>query len=339
MKLNSDFPENNYTLRISTTSSCNLNCIYCNPKRLTDRKLDMTNQEILGIIKAGVATGIRKVSWTGGEPTIRPNFIKLIEKAKKLGIRKQGITTNGVIFFKIADKLKKAGLTKVNFSLDTLDRDEYKRICKLDALRLVIKSIKKALELYPQVKINCVITKSNFHVIDKFINFSEKYDGRIIIRFLEIVPCGQMYDNDPEIFKNNFVPLTKIKKQLEKHGRLTVVKIDGDVPKSIYYRIEGLKGVYGINPNFSVDFYCDKLKCPKIRVNPYGLVTNCTINLQFVRNFRGKTTKEKIRLMKEIVKEKAERNYRGFRHKQRFYDFWRFGINPPYIKKRFKLTA
>lgn len=327
---------NNYTLRISTTSACNLNCSYCNPNRDVDCKKDMSDQDIIDIIQAGVIAGVRKVSWTGGEPTVRKNFLQLVAKAKKLGIEKQSMTTNGILFYKIGSKLKKAGLTKVNFSLDTLTSENYKKICRYDGFDLVKKSIKKALELYPQVKVNCVIMKDNVGIIDEFVKFGETFKGRLIIRFLEVVPCGEIYEKDKNIFKNSFVPMKRIIAELEKYGKLKPVKIIGDVPKSRYYHISGLTGIYGVNPNYSVNYCCDKNKCPKIRINPQGFVSNCTIQLKYVRDFRNKSLEEKIELMKEIVKEKASRNYKGFTHRQKYYDFWRFGNQPEYIKKKFK---
>lgn len=335
MNIYDSFPINNYTLRISAISACNLNCSYCNPKRIIDCKKDMSDKDILDIIKAGVIAGIRKISWTGGEPTMRTSLLDLVKNAKLLGIKNQSITTNGIIFFKIADELKKAGISKVNFSLDTLNRSAYKKICQFDGLDFVKKSIDKALKLFPRVKINYVVMKNNIEMIDQFIKFAERYKGKLIVRFLEIVPCGEIYKKDKTTFQNNFVPMHEIKARLASYGKLTPIKIKGDVPKSVYYTIAGLSGIYGINPNYSFNYHCDGIKCPKIRVNPQGFISNCTIKLKYVRDFRNKTLEEKIKMMKEIVTEKLNRNYKGFRHKQKYYDFWRFGIIPDIINKRF----
>jgi molybdenum cofactor biosynthesis enzyme MoaA len=209
-------------------------------------------------------------------------------------------------------------------------------MCGFDGLEFVKKSIMKAIKLYPCVKINCVVVKNNLGIIDDFIEFVEKFNGKLIVRFLEVVPCGELYKKDKNVFKNTYVSFNKIKKRLANYGKLIPIKIDGDVPKSIYYKISGLQGIYSINPNYSVNYRCDRSKCPKLRVNPQGFVSNCTIQLKYVRDFRNKSLEKKIKMMKEIVREKLNRNYKGFRHKQKYYDFWRFGIKPDFIKNKFK---
>jgi len=336
--MNKNNLKNDYTLRISVTPVCNLNCEYCNPKRTINYKDILSDKDLLEIIESGVSAGIRKVSWTGGEPTMRNNFTNLVKQTKSLGIRKQYLTTNGILFFKTADELKNNGITRVNFSLDTLNSKQYKKICRFDGLRYVIRSIKKSVEIYNNTKINCVITNDNFSVIDDFIKFSENFGEKLKVRFLEIVPCGQIYEEDKTIFKKKFVPVNKILNRLKTYGRLISVKNMGEVPKSSYFKISGLKSIYGINPNHSVNYRCDKLLCKKIRVNPQGFVSNCTINLEFVRDFRNKTLKERKRMMKELVLEKMNRDYTGFRHQQKYYDFWRFRIMPNYIKRKFQLN-
>lgn len=326
--------QNNYTLRISATSFCNLNCKYCNPKRNINCNI-LSDKDLLEIVESGISAGIRRITWTGGEPTVRKGFVNLVKKAKALGIKSQHLTTNGILFFKIADELKKAGISRVNFSLDTLDKNQYRNICGFDGFDYVIRSIKKAIKIYHYAKINCVLTKENFDEIDDFVKFIEKFQGKLTIRFLELVPCGQIYDKDPTIFEKNFVSIYKILNRLKRYGDLISLENKGDVPKSLYFRISGLKGIYGVNPNYSANYRCDQEKCTKIRVNPEGFVSNCTIRLEYVRDFRNKTLEERKKLMKEIVREKLNRDYTGFRHKQKYYDFWRFGIPPKYIKEKF----
>ncbi len=326
--------QNNYTLRISATSACNLNCNYCNPKRNPNPNI-LSDKDLLKIVEAGASTEIKRVIWTGGEPTVREGFINLVKNVKALGVRQQHLTTNGILYYKMADKLKEAGITRVNLSLDILDRNQYKNICGVDGFNYVIDSIKKATELYSNTKINCVITKNNFSTIDDFVKFTEEFQGKLTVRFLELVPCGQIYDEDITIFEKNFVSIYEILNCLKKYGDLIPLENKGNVPKSLYFRISGLKGIYGVNPNYSANYRCDREKCTKIRVNPEGLVSNCAIRLEYVRDFRNKTLKERKKLMKEIVLEKLNRNYTGFCHKQKYYDFWRFGILPKYIKEKF----
>ena len=196
--------QNNYTLRISVTPFCNLNCKYCNPKGNIDRDI-LFDKDLLEIVEAGIAAEIRRVTWTGGEPTVRKGFINLVKKVKALGIKKQHLTTNGILYFRIADELKRVGISRVNISLDTLNKNQYKNICGFDGFDYVIRSVKKAVETYGHAKINCVVTKENFDMVDDFVKFAEEFRGKLTVRFLELVPCGQIFDEDPTIFEKNFV--------------------------------------------------------------------------------------------------------------------------------------
>lgn len=323
--------KNNYTLRISATSACNLNCEYCNIRKINKINA-LKKKTLIEIIQAGYNAGIRKITWTGGEPTMRNDIVDLVKVAKKIGIEKQSMTTNGIMFHKIAKELQKGGLTKVNISLDTTDREIYKSICSFDGLDHVLKSIDIATKLFKYVKINCVITKNHFDNIKRMVDFIDKYNKKIAVRFLEIVPCGDKYEKNKNLFKDNFVPVNEILKELKKNGKLTPTSFEGDIPKSKYYNIEGKNGIYGINPNYSVNYVCDKQECTKIRVNPNGYISNCTIQLKYAHNFANKSFREKEEIMKRIVLEKGCRKYQGFRHKQKYYDFWRFGIIPESLK-------
>ncbi|MCK4730124.1 MAG: radical SAM protein [Candidatus Aenigmarchaeota archaeon] len=324
-----------YVLRISVTSNCNLNCFYCSKHRISQSEI-MSDSELLEIITSAVNAGVKIISWTGGEPTVRKNFIDIVKKAKALGIEKQTITTNGVKLHTMINSLKKAGINRCNISLDTLNPDKYQKITGKTRLSDVLKSIDACTKLYNNTKINCVITNDNFHEIDKFVDFCEKYKGKLTIRFLELVPCGEAFGHDSTLFDREYVSSNKVLQQLKKFGKMEPIINSGNVPKSKYYKIKGLKGIYGVNPNESVNYHCDREKCVKIRVSPNGYVSNCTIQLKYTRKFNGKSLKEKIKLMKEIVDEKSKRNFDNFQHKQKYYDFWRFGIMSDEVKKILK---
>lgn len=318
--------DNNFVLRISVTSSCNLKCSYCIGSTLKGLKNNMNDDEILEIIESAVNNGVKKISWTGGEPTVRKNILSLVSAAKKMGIKKQTMTTNGVLLYKMLPALKKAGINRFNISLDTLNPDKYKFITKRDCLNDVIKSINRVVEIYDNTKINCVVTKDNFNEIEDLVNFIEQYEGKLKIRFLELIPCGEAFGHNPDLFKKEFVSIYDVLRKLKRFGELKIVENTGNVPKSIYFKIEGLKGIYGVNPNKSASYACDRKKCPKIRVSPNGYVSNCTIKIEHTRKLSGKSKEEKNELMKKIVKEKLNRNFNSFRHKQKYYNFWRFGI-------------
>lgn len=153
-------------LRISVTDRCNLRCVYCMPEegiQLLDHRQILSFDEITQFTRLAVSKGVRKVRLTGGEPLVRKGIVSLVEMLSEIeGIEDLAMTTNGTLLEEYAFNLKKAGLRRVNISLDTLDPEYYSRITRGGKLKDVLRGIETALEagLTP-VKINCVIKKSH----------------------------------------------------------------------------------------------------------------------------------------------------------------------------------
>ena len=180
-------------LRISVTENCNLKCIYCIDENniLNSCNNDiLTDDEIVKIATECARLGIKKIRITGGEPLVRKNIESLIYKLKCInGIEEIYITTNGVLLHTKIEDLKKNGLTGVNISLDSLNKDRFKKLTKFDKLQDVLLSIDKALELGLKVKINTVIVDDiNKDEIIDFVNLTK--DKNLDIRFIELMPIG-----------------------------------------------------------------------------------------------------------------------------------------------------
>jgi GTP 3',8-cyclase len=153
-------------LRISVTDRCNLRCKYCMPetgvKPLQHEDI-LSFEEIFSFTKTAIANGINKVRITGGEPLVRKNIVQLISMLSSLeGLDDLSLTTNGTLLEEFAIPLKKAGLKRVNISLDTMNPDSFKEITRGGNLSLVLTGIEAAKRagLLP-VKINCVIKESS----------------------------------------------------------------------------------------------------------------------------------------------------------------------------------
>jgi len=318
---------NDYVLRISTPY-CNLKCSYC---RKEDFHIEPINDdELLDIIKAGYECGIRRVRWTGGEPTIKPDYAKLVRKTKEIGIEQQMLSTNGTTLYKIAEELRNSGIDRINISLDTLDRKKFNEITGKDMLPQVLNSIDIATDLFDLIKINRVLERSNIDETISIIEFAEKYKGRkaqLVIRFIELVKGG--FSNDDQYVKYNYCSGNEVLEIVKKrYGKLIETKVEGDNPMCYYYKIDVNGIVLGIVPNFSVNFQCGGKKCKKIRVNPTGFVSNCSIYQEFGHNLKGTSYEEKIKIMKHLIDEKQERNeeiFKKLKHYQSDYQFWRFG--------------
>lgn len=154
-------------LRISVTDRCNMRCRYCMPHNKSIKWLKhediLSYEEITRITQYLVSKGITKVRLTGGEPLVRKDIEKLVEMLSKItGIHDLSMTTNGILLGAYADKLKSAGLYRVNISLDTLNPLTFRKISSKGTLSDVLKGIDAATEarLSP-VKINCVDSQYN----------------------------------------------------------------------------------------------------------------------------------------------------------------------------------
>src|SRR5512140_1013724 len=144
------FGRNIHYMRISLTDHCNLRCVYCMPEDMVFRPSAemMRDQEVSLLVRLFASLGFDKIRLTGGEPTVRPHVVRLVEQiAHTPGIRILTMTTNGLLLPKLAGPLKQAGLQRVNISLDTLDAERFKRVTRWGSLDQVWKGIQRAEEV------------------------------------------------------------------------------------------------------------------------------------------------------------------------------------------------
>lgn len=153
-------------LRVSVTDRCNLRCTYCMPaegiQQISHRDI-LSYDEIVKVVQYGVSQGINKVRITGGEPLVRKGIVDLVKMLAQInGINDLAMTTNGILLPKYANDLAKAGLNRVNISLDTLDAEKYHQITRVGKLDDALKGIEEAKEagLAP-IKLNCVVKNSS----------------------------------------------------------------------------------------------------------------------------------------------------------------------------------
>jgi len=228
----------------------------------------MDYEEIYKVTKIASQLGITKVRITGGEPLARLNSEELIEMINSIeGIDEITMTTNGVLFAEKAKTLKEKGLNRINISLDTLDRNQYKKITGKDRLNNVLDSIDKAKELdLNPVKVNTVLIKGhNEDQLEDFISFMDEKD--IVLRFIEYMPIGNGKNND------NHISLKEIKNKLENKYTLKAVDVKGNGPAR-YFKIEGFKGKLGFISPFTHNI-CDD--CNRLRLTSDGKLRSCLL--------------------------------------------------------------
>ncbi|MDR3305639.1 MAG: GTP 3',8-cyclase MoaA [Clostridiales Family XIII bacterium] len=253
-------------LRISVTDLCNLRCIYCMPeegvKKLRHGDI-LSVEEIEEIAAAAAALGIVKIRLTGGEPLIRGGILDIVRRvAHTPGIREVAMTTNATLLPRFARKLKDAGLTRVNISVDTMDPERYREITRGGEIEDVMRGIRAAVDVgLTPIKLNAVLMGGiNEENIRPLIKMTEDADFRV--RFIEVMPIGECSDWNKERF-------VSIEKVLDEEPALRYSGTDG---VSKLYRKDGSKGSVGLISPIS-NHFCPA--CNKVRVTSDGMLKPC----------------------------------------------------------------
>jgi len=294
-------------LRISVTDRCNLRCIYCMPPEgipLMSHGDVLRYEEIDLVARAAADLGITKLRLTGGEPLVRAGLTDLVAMLAGIkGIDDISMTTNGVLLERYASELKKAGLHRVNISLDSLRPERFHKITRIGKLDDVLSGIEAAREVgLNPVKINMVVIRgTNDDEISHFalLTLSDAWH----VRFIEFMP---FIENDK---KNRFlVPVFEIMERIEALGKLEPSLPNGVGPAK-YYRFPGAKGTIGfISP--VTECFCQA--CNRMRLTADGKLRPCLfsddeIDLRSPLR-QGATVEEIKRLIRQAVAAKPERH-------------------------------
>ena len=187
-------------LRLSITDRCNLRCAYCLPEDPVwfARDAILTYEEIVRVARVALGDGVRKLRVTGGEPLVRRDVTALIASLASLpGLDDLSLTTNGVLLASCAQALARAGLKRVNVSLDTLDRGRFAKLTGRDRLADVLRGLTAARDagLAP-IKINAVLLRGeNEHEAVDLVAFGR--DSGFEVRFIEFMPLENDHSWDP----------------------------------------------------------------------------------------------------------------------------------------------
>ncbi len=254
-------------MRISVTDRCNLRCMYCMPEEGVENlghKGILSFEDITRIVKASVQLGITKYRLTGGEPLARLGIVSLVESLAKIdGVEELAMTTNGTMLADKAEALKKAGLHRVNISVDSLIYDKYAEITRGGDLDAAFEGVNAALKygLTP-LKLN-VVAMEGFND-DEILNFVQlTINHPIDIRFIELMPVGQAAKNNGY----RYLSSEDIKKKLP--ALIPLGKQDGVAE---LYRYPDSQGNIGFISPMSNQF-CGE--CNKIRLTADGKLKPC----------------------------------------------------------------
>ena len=213
--------EINY-LRVSVTDRCDFRCTYCMSEdmQFLPKKDVLSLEEIEEICKSFMKLGTRKIRLTGGEPLVRKGIMQVINNLGKevgKGLDELTITTNGSQLETKAEELFKAGVRRINVSLDHLDPIKFKEITRWGDLDKVKAGLKVAKEIGLKIKINTVaISEFNEYHLADILNWcgEENFDMTII----EVMPMG---DIGKDTRYGQYLPLSKVRAELEKTFTLT----------------------------------------------------------------------------------------------------------------------
>lgn len=262
-------------IRVSITDKCNFRCMYCmtgSPFPKLGQREILSYEEILRIVRVGIAQGITKVRITGGEPLIRRDLIGfLTELSSYPELTDLSLTTNGLLLGEMAEDLQKAGIRRLNISLDSLKPERFKTITGVAAFHAVWNAILHAHALgFSPIKINVVAMPGvNDDEISDFAELTKVYPFHV--RFIEYMPIG-----NPDLSRSGPPLLTpEIRKLASLSGNLVPVighKNDGPARR---FRLEGSPGELGFISPVSEHFCAT---CNRIRLTASGQLRPCLLS-------------------------------------------------------------
>ena len=181
-------------LRMSVTDACNLRCAYCMPEegmRVCPCKSAMSADEFVEIASAAAKLGVNKLRITGGEPLLRGDIVGLARELGKIeGIEDISMTTNATLLAPMAEDLYKAGIHRINISLDTLDAKKYEDMTRGGKLSDALEGLRAAMYAGMRpVKLNAVLIGGfNDTEIETLAELTQAYP--VELRFIELMPIG-----------------------------------------------------------------------------------------------------------------------------------------------------
>jgi len=298
-------------LRISVTDRCDLRCLYCIPDETIDwlPKADLlTLEEIARIARLAVASGVKKIRITGGEPLLRRDLPSLVELLQGLpDLEDLALTTNGTQLARLAEPLAKAGLRRVNVSLDSLDRETFRRMSQRDSFDKVMAGIDAAVAagLTP-IRINAVLMRGvNEHEVVGFARLARERGFEV--RFIEFMPLehGQRWGTDV------LVPGHESRQRIERVFPL-VRKPDPDphAPSRDWLFADGAPGLVGFIDAVTEPFCA---ACNRIRLTVDGKLRTCLFSLK-EHDLReplrsGASDEEVVALLHDAVATKEKKHH------------------------------
>lgn len=272
MRLYDSFGRRFSYLRLSITDACNFRCVYCLPngykKKENGSESYLNLHEIKNLCQAFAELGTWKVRLTGGEPTLRRDLPAIIRAVSAIdGIRTVALSTNGYRLKQLASDLRKAGVSHLNVSVDSLRREKFKEITGQDVLDDVLEGIESALLAgFSQVKVNAVLMKNWIEEeLPAFLDWVQVKP--ITVRVIEMMRTGL----NGEAFRKEHIQSGALYERLLSSGWKLKPRNEGDGP-ALEFNHPNYRGQIGIIAPYSQDFCAT---CNRLRVTSDGGLRLC----------------------------------------------------------------
>ena len=257
-------------VRISVTDRCTFKCRYCVPDEeipLLPREGILSFEEICRfVVDCAVPLGLNRLRLTGGDPLVRRGLTGLVARLKGLrGVERIGLTTNADRLAPVALELKEAGLDGVNISLDTLSRQRFWSLARVERLDAVLAGIDAAAAAgFPSLKLNCVLIRGvNEDEIGELTAFGVERGYEV--RFIELMPFGHVWGRDRVVAPDEVLAAVE-----ERVGRFDAEPvIRGETART--YRLRG-GGRFGLISSVTEPF-CSH--CERVRLTADGRLLPC----------------------------------------------------------------
>jgi len=261
-------------LRVSLTDHCNLRCVYCMPEDMTFRPNAelMQDDEVITLMRLFAGLGFDKFRLTGGEPTVRAHIVDLVREMTRIpGVRSVSMTTNGVLLSRLAEPLARAGLQRVNISIDTLDAVKFKRLTRWGTLEDVWRGILAAEQagLTP-IKLNAVVVRGyNEADVVELARLTLEHPWQM--RFIEMMP----FAGATELQLNQVVTAAEVQARIEAALGPLEIANDGELDgEARLFRLPGAPGEIGFISSVTAPFCA---ACTRARLTADGRLRLCLL--------------------------------------------------------------
>lgn len=264
-------------LRLSITDICNFSCDYCLPDgyKASFKKTFLELHEIKNLVAAFAALGTHKIRLTGGEPTLRKDFIEIVQAiSAETNITKLAMTTNGYKLKQNILKWREAGINALNVSIDTLDPERFHKLTGHNRLPEILDGIDTAFDVgFNSIKINAVLLKGvNDDQLEQFMVWAKHKP--ISIRYIELMQTG----DNLSYFNRYHVAASSLQNKLLAQG-WTAKPRAADAGPAIELSHPDYLGSIGFIAPYSKDFCTN---CNRLRITSLGALRLCLFGNQGV---------------------------------------------------------